>query len=459
VLNSDLVLYSKNAYYRFVTGYWFVPLAMCFGAVVLFAASIKLDAAFDLRGLLNSHGIYWLNLQAEGARAFLASISGALITVLGVVFSLTLLLISHVSSQFSPRVLSNFMEHKSIKFTLGILISTFLYNVLALFSIRASTDETQGFVSETSLLIALILTTVCVFSLIHFFNHIPQSIRLCNILKVIGQKLAKDIKSLISDNEMKDLYLKQRTLSENAVKEMTPIKIKSHKSGYLNGFLSDKIKELARDNGCYIVFKNYLGDYIHSGSIVAKIYTTAPEKVINDDFEKQVSSCLSVDTEKQSRSDITYQTDQMIEIAAKALSPGINDPHSANSALDWLFDGLFILQEKNLRSTKFFTDQEGRLLYAHPSLDCEKLTKYILMKSIPYFSTDSIAAIYMYSKLNLLNEVVGDSKVKKFIMSCSHQMKIIITETHKIENFSPSESHDEELLYNSNLSEDYYKRF
>jgi len=432
---------------------------MCLGAVFLFTASIKIDAVFDLRGLLNGYGIYWLNLQAEGARAFLASISGALITVLGVVFSLTLLLISHVSSQFSPRVLANFMKHKSIKFTLGILISTFVYNVLALFSIRTKSDEFPGFISETSLLIALILTLVCVFSLIHFFNHIPQSIRLCNILKDIGQKFSKDVQTLIEKNKETDLSLKQSVMADKVMKGISPIKIKASKSGYLNDFIDDKIKKLSQKHECYIVFINYLGDYIHNGSVMALVYTDEPHKIENKNFSDALSSCLSVDTEKQSRSDITYQADQMIEIAAKALSPGINDPHSANSALDWLFDGLFLLQNENLRAVKTETDGEGRLLYTLPGLNREKITKYILMKSMPYFGTDSNSAIYMFTKINLLNEVLPLSKTKDFITSCSSQLKSIIEDSHKFENFSDDESHDEELMYRGSLNKNYNEKF
>jgi uncharacterized membrane protein len=431
---------------------------MCFGSLLLSAASIKLDAAFDFRGMLNSYGIFWLNIDADGARSFLASISGALITVLGVVFSLTLLLISHVSSQFSPRVLTNFMGHKSIKFTLGILISTFLYNVLSLFSIRTNTPTTQGFVSETSLLIALILTTICVFTLIHFFNHIPQSIRLCNILKDIGQKFALDVKILIKKNEQTDLYLKQKVLSENIKKERPIVKIKSTKSGYLNEFLDDEIKNIAKENNCYIEFLNYLGNYIHQGSYIAHVYPIDPSNIVDEDFKNKINSCLSVDTEKQSRSDITYQADQMIEIAAKALSPGINDPHSANSALDWLIDGIFLLHEKSLCPVKLDSDKEGQVLYSEPGLDTEKLTKYIMMKSIPYFSADPISSIYLFTKINLLIEVLAQSETKKFLEECSHQMKTIISETHKFEGFSESESNDEDLYFKSNLSKDYHRR-
>lgn len=456
---SGLTAVVLKAYNRFVSGYWFVPLMMCLGSVFLFLVSVKIDAAFDLRGTLNKNGIYWLNLQAEGARAFLASISGALITVLGVVFSLTLLLISHVSNQFSPRVLVNFMQHKSIKFTLGILISTFLYNVLALFSIRSSSGGSSGFVSETSLLIALLLTAVCVFSLIHFFNHIPQSIRLCNILKEIGQRFSKDIEQLSLENKVTDLSLKQGVLANEFIKNIEPQNIKANKSGYLNDVIDSNIKQLAKDTDCYIALLNYLGDYIHAGSIIALVYSESPEKIASETFKKNLNSCVIVDTEKQSRTDITYHADQMIEIAAKALSPGINDPHSANSALDWLFDGLFLLQNTNLKDVKHETQADGKVFFSKPALTQEKITKYILLKSMPYFGTDLNAAIYMFTKLNLLSQVLEDSTTKKFIASCLKQMHLTIIKNHKLEGFSEDESHDEKLLYSSRLNENYNDQF
>lgn len=149
----------------------------------------------------------------------------------------------------------------------------------------------------------------------------------------------------------------------------------------------------------------------------------------------------------------------MIEIAAKALSPGINDPHSANSALDWLFDGLFLLQNTNLKDVKHETQADGKVLFSKPALTQEKITKYILLKSMPYFGTDLNAAIYMFTKLNLLSQVLEDSTTKKFIASCLKQMHLTIIKNHKLEGFLEDESHDEKLLYSSRLNENYNDQF
>jgi len=430
---------------------------MCLTALILFVASIKIDATFDFRGYLNAHKIYWLNLEAEGARAFLASISGALITVLGVVFSLTLLLISHVSNQFSPRVLANFMEHRSIKFTLGILISTFLFNVLALFSVRSGEEGSQPFVSETSLMIAFVLTTVCVFTLIHFFNHIPQSIRLCNILKDIGEKFSSDLSKLVSKNQKSQLYLKKEVLSSQIKKDFKFFTVKSNQSGYINDFIEKKISEVSKEHECYVVFHNYLGDYVHKGSILAQVYMHNSSHKQIEGLVKTVcedlNRCISLDTEKQSRSDITYQADQMIEIAAKALSPGINDPHSANSALDWLFDGIFITAESDLCEFDHQTDEKGNLTYSKPGLTGSNLIKYIIVKCMPYFKTDLNSALYLFTKINLLIESQKKVNCRPFLEECSQILYKCLQEKHQLTGFELDAFHDEDLIYGSKFKE------
>lgn len=176
---------------RLRTNLWLVPAIQALLAVLLFAATTALDrAAYDGRFKLAT---WVLSGTADGARQILTTIAAAIITVVGLVFSITIVALTLASTQFGPRMLRNFIRDRGTQLALGAFVATFCYSVLVLVVI--SPGPHGDFVPHLSITIALGLTGLDLAVLIYFINHIATMIQLPQVIAAIAADLARAIEA------------------------------------------------------------------------------------------------------------------------------------------------------------------------------------------------------------------------------------------------------------------------
>ncbi len=149
------------------SSFWFVPALMVVDAVVLAILLITLDASLDLH--VAARWPLLFGAGAAGARGLLTTVASSMITVAGVVFSITLVALSLTSSQYTSRVIRNFMRDRVNQLVLGVFLGIFAYCLVILRTIRAA-DE-GAFVPTLAVLAGLILAFVGIAVLIHFIHH------------------------------------------------------------------------------------------------------------------------------------------------------------------------------------------------------------------------------------------------------------------------------------------------
>ena len=155
---------------------------------LLFAATYALDrAAFDRD--LSLPG-WVLSGSPDAARQILTAIAAAVITVVGVVFSIVIVALTLTSTQFGPRMLRNFIRDRGTQVTLGTFVATFVYAVLALGAIG---QGGAGFVPHISITVTLALMVADLAVLIYFLHHITTQIQLPQVIASIAGDLAKAI--------------------------------------------------------------------------------------------------------------------------------------------------------------------------------------------------------------------------------------------------------------------------
>src|SRR6185437_4876337 len=129
----------------------------------------------------------------DGARQILTTVAAAIITVVGVVFSIVIVALTLTSTQFGPRMLRNFIRDRGTQVTLGTFVATFVYAILALGSIG---QESRGnFVPHISITVTLVLLVVDLGVLIYFIHHIATQIQLPQVIASIAGDLAKAIET------------------------------------------------------------------------------------------------------------------------------------------------------------------------------------------------------------------------------------------------------------------------
>ncbi|ALG60574.1 DUF2254 domain-containing protein [Citromicrobium bathyomarinum] len=329
--------------------YWFFPGLFAISTLLLAMLTVELDR----RGLTEwvDH-LNWLPpARPQGASNMLTVIASSMIGVASTVFSITIAAVAYASGNYGPRLLTNFMEDRGNQLSLATFIGTFVYAITVLLSVRMPdesgvlTSQGDGFVPQLSLLIAYVLMAVSVMVLVYFLNHVPSSIRINAVLEGIGRRLLNAIR----DNF--DEPMKARV--EGEVREGTPVF--ASRTGYIQVINWNELLKVARKSGSELQLAVRTGDFCHP-SVAIGYWSEKPD----DACDEQVRECIALGDARTPAQDLHFMIDELVEIGLRALSPGINDPFTAISALHWIGAATAELGKRDLNWSVGEPDEDGR---------------------------------------------------------------------------------------------------
>jgi uncharacterized membrane protein len=340
---------------------WFLPSLLTVLATLLAFAmtSAEMDGLVSLEMQL-----WWVfGGGVEGARGVLSAIAGGLITVTGVVFSITIVSLQLASSQFTPRVLRNFMADRGNQTVLGVFIGTFTYTLLVLRTIRSASDDGESFVPRLAVTIALVLVLVSIGFLIFFINHVANSIHVSTILERVSHRAVRDVERLFPEpvGEEDD---SPHPDPRGANLDSAPIRAAG--AGYLQGVDGDQLFELGKDRRVVIAMQPHVGDFVVPGQVLATVW---PRDVVDEQSASQIRKAFAVGPRRTPGQDVEFGILEISDIAVKALSPGINDPTTAAHCIDRLTQILLALGTRS--PPRAARTREGRVhfLSRHTSFD------------------------------------------------------------------------------------------
>ncbi|NHA15779.1 DUF2254 domain-containing protein [Thioalkalivibrio sp. XN279] len=344
---------------RIRSSFWFLPAAMATGAMVLAFATVALDtAATDWLAL--NWGLTFTG-GAEGGAALLGTIAGSMITIAGVVFSMTLVALSLASSQLGPRLLRNFMRDTMTQVVLGTFVATFLYCLLVLRTIRRA-EETL-FVPHLSVSLGVLLAVVSVGVLIYFIHHVSVSIQANEIVARVGKELIEGIERLFPEKIGRGAPRTPKAppdadFLDRFGAEACPIG--SAADGYLQFVDGDDLMALAMQEDVVIRVEPRPGHYVVATRPLVHVW---PGNRVNDQLIERVHSAFALGNQRTSGQDIEFGVNELVEIAIRALSPGVNDPFTAMTCVDRLGSALCRLAERDMPSPyRYDTEDQLRLI-------------------------------------------------------------------------------------------------
>ena len=309
--------------------YWFIPSVMALLAILLGALMIWVDVRLGSSWI---KGLSWYQqIRADGAREVLSTIAGSMVTVAGVVFSITIVALSYASSQYGPRVLTNFMSDRGNTVTLGTFIATFLYCLMVLRTIRGGNED---FVPQYAVIIAMLLAVCSIGVLIYFIHHVPQSIHINNVVGHIGQQLVRDARKRFP-----------AMIGSGAGSEPGPqtphaagpsMTVPAAATGYIQSIDDEGLLSVAQRTDVTVRLRYRTGDFVMNGRALAEV---EPADRWSDDHNEELQDCFTVGNKRTPEHDLMFLVSELVEIAARALSPGVNDPMTAATCLDWLGAG------------------------------------------------------------------------------------------------------------------------
>jgi uncharacterized membrane protein len=314
------------------TNLWLVPTVEIVLAVALFAGTHMLDrAAYD--GSL--HFPAWvISGTPDAARQILTAIAAAVITVVTLVFSITIVTLTLASTQFGPRMLRNFIRDRITQFTLGSFVATFVYAILVLVSI--SSGSHGDFVPHLSVTMTMALVVVDVGVLVVFIDHIAKAIQLPQVIASIAGDLSQAIEAEVAAPAA-DVPKAGPSLSELLVRlgEDSGV-VRAPSSGYLQYVSMSTLIEISSRSRAVIRLVHRPGHFVVEGQPLANVWPAAAAPGV----ARALGGAHATGPHRTLTQDLSFAVDQLVEIAIRALSAAVNDTFTALACIDWLADGL-----------------------------------------------------------------------------------------------------------------------
>jgi uncharacterized membrane protein len=313
------------------TSLWFVPSLEVVAAIGLFIGTLAADRA-AYRGDFGLPG-WVISGSADAARQILTTIAAAIITVVGVVFSIILVTLTLASTQFGPRMLRNFIRDRGTQVTLGTFVATFVYSVLVLVSI--GTGSHGDFVPHIGVTVTLGLMVIDLAVLIYFIHHTAISIQLPQVIASIAADLAEAIREQGEPDRPGPetgpaaVELVNRTETSGAVL-LAPV------SGYVQFIKHQNLVRLATRADAVINVDHRPGHFIVRGHRFATVWPPEAAPLVR----KELGRAHIIGPHRTLTQDVSFGIDQLVEIAVRALSPAVNDPFTAMTCIDWLGENL-----------------------------------------------------------------------------------------------------------------------
>lgn len=340
----------------FRSSYWFLPTLMAMVAIIAAISTTTIDAVIPFE---TAERFGWLySGGAEGARSILSTVAGSMITIAGVVFSITIVVLSLTSTQFGPRLLNKFMRDTGTQVVLGTFIATFIYCLFVLRGIR--TNSETSFIPHLSVTFAFLLALAGTAVLIYFIHHVAAAIQADSIISSVYSDVERTINRLFpdvyeSENEMPVEENPEAALPEGF--EETAVPLVSQQNGYLQRIDYTALAKSAEKHDLVIQLHCRPGGFVVEG---ARLLSAWPAEQWQDELAGQLSGAFILGRHRTDEQDMEYGMKQMVEVALRALSPGINDPFTAMTCIDWLSVAVARISRRKFPSSLRF-DDEGKL--------------------------------------------------------------------------------------------------
>ena len=315
------------------------------------AAGVAGLAAVALSALRPSEPDRWLG-DPDSVRGLLEVPAGSSLTVVALVFSLQVVALQLAATQYSPRLLRTYARDRVIQAALAVLISTFVFSLVTLALVGAG--EAAPVVS-VGVAVALGLGSVA--ALVGVVAHIVTSLRVETMMADLHEDAAAVVAGLYADE---DAFGAAR-LDLRGPGSPVP----AQRAGFVQAVDRAGLARWAAESGCRVRVDVAPGDHVLAGRPMARVWADGRVDT------QRVADAVLVGHERTPDEDPAFGLVQLVDVALRALSPGVNDPTTARHAIGHLASLVAELAARPLGTDRVTSgpDGEPRVWEAQPSLD------------------------------------------------------------------------------------------
>ncbi len=357
--------------------FWALPAAICAAAVVL---GLLLPPAEQR---IATSLPYVFQGGPDGARSVLSTIATAMISVTGLVFSLTMVVLQLASSQFTPRVLGSFLSSRITQATLGVFTASFVFALTVLRFVQGASDGRDAFVPQLSVTIAFALVLASVGCFLAFIHHITTSIQVSHVVSRIGDETAAALDRVYPRPHEEAGPARGRTWSPEPDLSRAVVDA-SGGHGSVSHIDAAALVDLAERLDAVITLDVQIGDFVTDGQPLARVWG---RDAVTDDDADALRARIWLAKERETRQEIGFGLRQLVDIAERALSPGINDPTTAIQVVDEIHRLLRILVTRR-EPSPYVSDAAGVVRLVHRPQGIEQMLR-LGVEEIAHYGDDS----------------------------------------------------------------------
>ncbi|WP_417204249.1 DUF2254 domain-containing protein [Acetoanaerobium sticklandii] len=420
----------KKIINKIKTSIWLYPTIYSIGAFILSVVIKILETTYSDEMSLYLSTVFYT--KSELAQTVLGIVASAFITIATFTFSTTMVVLTMYSSQFTPRVVENFLNNRVTMKSFGVFLSGFIFAISSL--LFTKTSQNENLVISASIGVIYVIVGLVYFLI--FIHNVATYVQASHLIQRLQDEAQKKIK------EYNDFEDKASILSKEEMIEMVKYKyffdVYAHSDGYIQEINYQKLQKIAQNHNCIICFKKVVGQFISLETKILTIYYE--EKNILDEIDiEEINKLILIGNKKTQTQDFSFTIQKIVEIAVKALSPGINDPNTAIHCLNII--GILLRDLSHIEKGYILLkkdDELGHIIYE--AYDFEVLLDDAFSQIIFYGQADVSVIVVALKSLRIIktkaskyNKEIIDNYAKYLI---EKQLKLSDDKLHhtKIEN-------------------------
>ncbi|MFF0390550.1 DUF2254 domain-containing protein [Kitasatospora sp. NPDC004615] len=331
--------------------FWFAPLVACLGAVLLAGLTDLIDQELFFEAAATS-GTENLQSFASAAKSVVSTVSAAMLTFIGVVFSISLVALQMGASQMSPRVLRLYVRSRLTKATFSTCLATFVFTLLVQLGYDDTTDPARAVsvpVVSTIVAVALVMLSLALFVL-----YVQATMRLLRVPHMIDRVTRESLQVLTAYR-----WLAPDSATDAGPRPHGPTLLHEGRAGVLRDVNIRRLMRVARRHGAVLHLVPRIGDFIAPGTPTVLVAGGTPPR------PGRITTALNVGVDRTMHQDLSFGFRQLVDIAIRALSPAINDPTTAVQAVDRIHQLLAVLAPYQVGELRH-RDRDGAVRLVQP---------------------------------------------------------------------------------------------
>lgn len=384
--------------------FWFFASVCTVVAIVAVEGLVAFDRTFPV-GEWGAGGLL-LQVGAEGSRSLLAAITTSMLAAAATTFSITVAVLALTSSSYGPRLVRNFLADRGNQFVLGFLVGTAVYSLLVLRHVRVLDldSDDDAFVPHLSVNVAVLLAIAGIGALVYFIHHISVAIQ----VSTLSTRVREDLLGLVDELYPSESPVRERWTGRPVVPpDEAAAAVGAPRAGYVQTIDATAVLRAAQEHGVRVQVEVGPGDFCVAGAAVARVASGGARVALDADLVDAIRAAVVLGDSRTPYQDVRFVVSQHVDLAARALSPAVNDPLTAMNALDDLSAGLAAVAGRPAPPDTL-TDDDGHARVGLRRDDIRSLVEFVTEVLRPSAATHPVVAGHMVEVLRRVGRNAAD---------------------------------------------------